>query len=155
MIESVDGAYPLLGRGIAYDDLTVGARFRTMGRTITETDLVTFVNLTWFTEALFVNSDDQAERALAGRVVPASLIYTFAEGLVVPLIQFVGLAFLAAEIDVQAPSVVGDTIRVTVEVIESRPTSSGVRGLVRTRNVVLNQRDQVVLTYTPLRLVAL
>ena len=37
--------------------------------------------------------------------------------------------------------------------IENRPASSGNRGLVRTRNEVVNQRDEVVLVYTPLRLV--
>ena len=47
---------------------------------------------------------------------------------------------------------VGDTIGVTVEVIEQRPTSKGDRGLITTRNEVVNQRGEVVLVYTPVRL---
>lgn len=143
----------LLGHGYFSDQLPVGFRFRTMGRTITETDLVTFVNLIWFTEEVFVNAHDTQGRALSGRVVPGALLYTFAEGLLTPSMQFTGLAFLKTEIDVRHPTVVGDTIHVRCEVIENRRASSGNRGLVRTRNEVINQRGEVVLVYTPLRLV--
>jgi acyl dehydratase len=37
-------------------------------------------------------------------------------------------------------------------VIEARATSKGHRGLVRSRNRVINQHDQDVLVYTPLRM---
>jgi acyl dehydratase len=150
---STDDDGVLLGHGYFYDQLAVGFRFRTMGRTLTETDLVTFINLIWFTEEVFVNTHDSAGRALDGRVVPGALVYAFAEGLLTPSMQFTGLAFLNAEIDVQKPTVVGDTIHVRGEVIESRRASSGNRGLVRSRNEVVNQRGEVVLVYTPLRLV--
>jgi len=143
----------LLGHGYFYDQLPPGFRLRTMGRTITETDLVTFINLIWFTEEVFVNTHDTGGRALGGRVVPGALVYAFAEGLLTPSMQFTGLAFLNAEIDVRAPTVVGDTIHVRAEVIEARPASSGNRGLVRSRNEVVNQRGEVVMVYTPLRLV--
>ncbi len=90
----------LLGHGFYYDQLPVGFRFRTMGRTLTETDLVTFINLIWFTEEVFVNTHDTAGRALSGRIVPGALVYTFAEGLLTPSMQFTGLAFLHTELDV-------------------------------------------------------
>jgi acyl dehydratase len=148
-----EGKGTLLGHGFYYDQLPVGFRFRTMGRTITETDLVTFINLIWFTEEVFVNTHDTAGRALSGRIVPGALVYTFAEGLLTPSMQFTGLAFLHTELDVKAPTVVGDTIHVRAVVTESRAASSGNRGLVRTRNEVVNQRGETVLVYTPLRLV--
>ncbi len=143
----------LLGRGLHYDELPIGFRLRTMGRTLTETDLVAYINLTWFTEEVFVDTHPKSQNALPARVVPGGLVYAFAEGLLTPSMQFTGLAFLGCEIDVKKPTVVGDTIHVEVEVIESRPTSSGNRGIVRTRNRVVNQRGETVLVYTPLRLV--
>jgi len=143
----------ILAHGFFYDELPVGRCFRTMGRTITETDLVSYINLTWFTEELFVNTHDNHGRALTGRVVPGSMVYAFAEGLLTPSMQFTGLAFLGAELDVRAPTVVGDTIHVEAEVIEARPASKGNRGLVRTRNAVVNQRGEPTLIYNPLRLV--
>ncbi|MGQ7819304.1 MaoC family dehydratase [Metapseudomonas furukawaii] len=140
--------------GIHWDDLTLGTRFQSRKRTVTEADLVAFANLTWLTEELFSNADpaDRAKMAIAGRVVPGGLVYTFAEGLVAPSFQAAGLAFLNAELDMRGPTLVGDTLRVECEVIESRTTSRADRGLVRTRNVVVNQRGETVLIYTPLRM---
>jgi acyl dehydratase len=144
----------MLGVGWHYDELPVGWRFQTKRRTITEADLGAFINLTWFTEELFVNQSGSDERALQGRVVPAMMLYCFAEGLISPSMEFTGLAFLAAEIDVKRPTIVGDTIHVECEVLESRAASKGNRGLVRTRNEIINQHGQCVLVYRPLRLVS-
>jgi acyl dehydratase len=144
----------VLGSGFYYEQMPVGFRFQTMGRTITETDLVAFINLTWFIEDLFVNVQDASHKTLKGRVVPAMMLYCFAEGLIHPSMQFTGQAFLGADIDVKAPTVVGDTIRVECEVIEARLASKGHRGLVRTLNHIVNQRGEVVIAYRPLRLVS-
>ena len=57
--------------GVFWDDLDVGTRFVTRRRTVTESDLVGFVNLTWLTEELFANADadDRARMGIPGRVV--------------------------------------------------------------------------------------
>jgi acyl dehydratase len=141
----------LVGRGFSYEDLKPGLRFRTHRRTIAEADLAAFVNLSWLTEELFT-VDDDAGRAIKGRAVPAAMVYSFAEGLLLPTMQDTGLAFLNATLDVKAPTVVGDTIHVEAEVLEQRLASSGERGLVRFANKVVNQRAEVVLEYNPLRL---
>jgi acyl dehydratase len=58
------------------------------------------------------------------------------------------------ELNVEGPVLAGDTIHVECEVVEARPSKSRPgRGLVRTRNRVVNQHGQVVQTYTPLRMV--
>ncbi|MFY9317036.1 MAG: MaoC family dehydratase N-terminal domain-containing protein [Burkholderiales bacterium] len=142
---------PIVGRGYGYEDLKVGFRFRTHRRTIAESDVASFVNLTWLTEELFAVADD-SQRALKGRPVPGALVYAFAEGLLLPTMQDTGLAFLTATLDVKAPTVVGDTIHVEAEVTEARLTSRGDRGLVRFANKVVNQRGETVLEYNPLRM---
>jgi len=154
MTNDGDPSGVLLGKGWYYDEMPVGFRFRTKRRTITEADLGAFINLTWFTEDLFVNTEAGQERALKGRVVPAMMLYCFAEGLVCPSMEFTGLAFLSSEIDVKAPTVVGDTIHIECEVIEVRKAAKGNRGLVRTQNSIVNQRGETVLVYRPLRLVS-
>lgn len=141
-----------IGTGLHYEDLSAGMKLRTASRTITETDLVTFVNLSWLTEELFTNVAREGS-AIAGRVVPAALVYSMAEGLYTPAMNFTGLAFLNAELDVKGPSFVGDTIHVEVEVSEMRLTSKGDRGLVRTLNNVVNQDGKIVLSFNPLRMV--
>ena len=145
-----DNVHPI-GRGYAYEDLKVGMRFRTHRRTIAESDLASFVNLTWLTEELFAVEDDSS-RAIKGRAVPGALVYSFAEGLLLPSMQDTGLAFLNATLDVKAPTVVGDTIHVEVEVTEARLTSKGDHGLVRFANKVVNQRGETVIEYNPLRM---
>jgi acyl dehydratase len=141
----------LVGRGFSFEDLKVGFRFRTHRRTLGESDLASFVNLTWLTEELFTVEDDAA-RAIKGRAVPGALVYAFAEGLLLPTMQDTGLAFLNATLDVKAPTLVGDTIHVEAEVTEHRLTSNGDRGLERFANKVMNQRGEIVLEYNPLRL---
>jgi len=137
----------VVGRGFSFDDLKVGTQFRTHRRTIMEADLAAFINLAWLTEELFAVEEKNKKR-----LVPGALVYSFAEGLLLPTMQDTGLAFLNATLDVKAPTVVGDTIHVECEVIEHRPAAKGERGLVRFANKVVNQRGEVVLEYNPLRL---
>ena len=142
---------PIVGRGYCFEDLRVGFRFRTHRRTLAESDLAAFVNLSWLSEELFTVEDD-SNRAIKGRAVPAALVYAFAEGLLLPTMQDTGLAFLNATLDVKGPTRIGDTIHVEAEVTEHRLASKGDRGLVRFANKVRNQRGEIVLEYNPLRL---
>ena len=141
-----------LSRGLFFEDLAIGTRWRSAGRTLTEADLVGYVNLTWFTEELFTNQHDRGGKAIPGRPVPANMVMTMAEGLVLPSMERTGLAFLNMDMDVKRPTFVGDTGRVRCEVIEARETSDGTRGLVRTCNTVVNAAGETGLVYRPLRL---
>lgn len=145
-------AAEMVGLRSAWDELEVGYRFRTVGRTVTEADLVNFILATGMLEVLFTDTEYLAEHGpMIGLVVPAALAYTFAEGLLVQsTMQHTGLGFLHMELDVRGPTLVGDTIHVECEVTEVRPTSKG-RGLVRTRNEVINQRGRRCSSTQPAR----
>jgi acyl dehydratase len=148
--------YELVGLGIHFDDLPLGRKFRTVGRTITETDIVLFINTIGMTEVLFTNYEFiRNESPTKGRVAPGSLVFGMAEGLLTQsTMQGVGLAFLNMTLDIKGPTFAGDTIHVECEVIESRPSNSRPGcGLVRTRNRVVKQDGTLVMEYTPLRLV--
>ena len=144
-----------VGLGLGWDELQVGDQFKTVGRTITEADLVNFITGTGMLEVLFTDVEFAKQHApMNGRVVPAALVYTFAEGLLVQsTMQHTGLGFLSMQFDVKGPTFVGDTIHVACEVTQARATSKG-RGLVRTLNRIVNQRGEVVIEYTPLRIMA-
>ena len=47
-METMTESIPLLGQGLVFEDMTVGTVFRTAHRTITETDLMSFVHLGGF-----------------------------------------------------------------------------------------------------------
>lgn len=145
-----------LGLGLYFEDLPVGRQFRTVGRTVTEGDILNFCNCTGNTEVLFTNLEFlKHESDIKGRPVPAPLTYALSEGLLVQAtMQHTGFAFLHMELNVVSPVMAGETIHVEVEVIEARLSKSRPgRGLVRTRNRVVKQDGTVALIYTPLRMI--
>ena len=145
-----------LGVGWNWRDLAIGDRFVTYGRTLFEADLLNFVTLCGFSEELFTNKEYIKSHApmRGGHPVPGALVYSMAEGLVIPTtLQGSGLAFLSMGFDIKGPTYVGDTIHVEIELTEIKPTSKDPsRALVRTTNDVKNQKGETVLVYTPLRM---
>ena len=146
---------PTVGLGLRWEDTPTGFRFRTIGRTITEADITAFVGVTGMVEVLFTNLNYLKEQSLFDkRLVPGALVYCLAEGLLVQsVLQGTGLALLGMDLQILGPTFAGDTIRVECEVLEARATSKPGRGIVKTRNTVLNQANTTVMTYDPIRMV--
>ncbi|MFT3804331.1 MAG: MaoC family dehydratase N-terminal domain-containing protein [Burkholderiaceae bacterium] len=148
--------HQLVGLGMFFEDMPVGRRFRTVGRTIQDADICAFINVIHMTEVLFTDMEFvKNESDIKGRLAPGSMSYCIAEGLLTQsTMQHTGFAFLNMELDIKAPAFAGDTIHVECEVIEARLSRSRPgRGLVRTRNNVVKQDGTLVLTYTPLRMI--
>lgn len=145
---------PTLGFGLFFEDYSVGQKFRTLSRTLTETDIVNFIGVTGMTEVLFTDLTYKKGVGEAGRVAPAALSYTLMEGLLCQyVIQGTGLALLEISKKVLAPVVAGDTLHLEVEVLEARPTSKPGRGIVKARHDIVNQRGETVITYEATRMV--
>ena len=138
----------MIGEGLNFEAHAIGATYRTLGRTVSETDIVNFVNLGGFNEPLFMDMEFVArESVFKRRAAPGALTFSLSEGLIMQtgLIHGTGMAWLGGEIRVVAPVLEGDTIHVEVEVVDKRETSKADRGIVTYRHRVLNQRDEVVL----------
>ncbi|WP_420412751.1 MaoC family dehydratase [Roseibium sp.] len=145
----------LVGQGFTWQDFSVGDRLQTLARTITETDIIAFVGVTGMTEVLFTDQTFGQGVAARGRVAPAALTYTLIEGIQCQtLIQATGLALLEVDKKVLGPVAAGDTVHAIVEVLNVRPTSKGNRAVVTTRNDIINQNGEIVITYTAKRLLA-
>jgi acyl dehydratase len=145
-----------VGLGMYFEDLPVGRRFKTLGRTIQDADVCAFINCIHMTEVLFTDMEFvRSESDIKGRFAPGAFVYGISEGLLAQAtMQKTGYAFLNMELDIKAPALVGDTIHVECEVIEARLSASRPgRGLVRTFNKVIKQNGSVVMTYTPLRMI--
>ncbi|NKB21131.1 MAG: acyl dehydratase [Alphaproteobacteria bacterium] len=146
-----------VGIGFYWDDLTEGQRFKTLNRTITEADIVSFIGVTGMVETLFTDLSfgDHGGGVMGGRVAPAALSYTIIEGLLCQsTMQTTGLALLEVEKKVLKPVFAGDTIHAEVEVTHVRKTSKGNRGIVTTQNDIKNQKDETVITYRAVRMMA-
>ena len=144
-----------VGIGFYWNELSVGDRFKTLNRTVTEPDIVGFIGVTGMVETLFTDLSFEGHGAMKGRVAPAALSYTLIEGLLCQhTMQTTGLALLEVEKKVLKPVFAGDTIHAEVEVIGVRPTSKGNRGIVTTRNDITNQDGDIVITYKAVRMMA-
>ena len=145
----------LLGQGMYWQELRTGDRFKTYGRTIAAHDVAAFCNVVGIVEPLFTDAEYRAKHsAMSGLVVPGVQVYAVAEGLVLAGCGHgTGMASLQAELDVKGPVQAGDTVSVRFEITEARASSKG-RGLVRSRNEVVNQHGELVLVYAALRLMA-
>lgn len=144
-----------IGLGFYFEDMPVGRQFKTIGRSITEADIINFVGATGMAEVLFTNLDYlENETDFDGRLAPGALVFAVAEGQVMlASIQKTGMAFLGMDLNIEGPVFAGDTLHVECEVIEARRTKSNAgRALVRTRNTVINQHSKTVMVYTPLRM---
>ncbi len=145
-----------VGLGFHFEDLPIGRKFKTLGRTIQDADVCAFINCIHMTEVLFTDMEFvKHESDIKGRLVPGAFVYCIAEGLLTQsTMQKTGYAFLNMELDIKQPGFVGDTVHVECEVVEARLSNSRPgRGLVRTFNKVVKQDGSVVLTYNPLRMV--
>ena len=145
-----------LGLGFTWEQLSAGQRFRTLNRTMTETDLVMFTGVTGMLEVIFTDKTFGAEGgAIQGQFVPAALTYSLIEGLICQtMIQGTGLAMLELKKKILAPVRVGDTIHGEIEVTSVRPTSKGNRGIVVSKIEIKNQRGEVVISYEAIRMLA-
>lgn len=143
----------MLGQGRYWQELTVGERFRTRRRTVTEADLVNFISATGMLEAIFIDADHGG--AMGGRPVPAALTYSFIEGMQTQtLLQGTGMALVEVHTKVEAPVRVGDSVWAIIGITSLRPTSKSNRAVIVSNVEVYNQRDERVMTYDVTRLIA-
>src|SRR5919112_4647891 len=125
------------------EDLEIGDSWASQGRTITETDLVTFA--TWSGDMHPLHTDEEYARGtqFGGRIFhgPGALAIAFGLEMGIGWKQGSAIAFLGIrDWNLLAPVRIGDTLHVVEEVVEVRPSKSKPdRGVVITKVQVLNQ----------------
>ena len=138
-----------------FEDFEVGETHTTMGRTLTEADVMSFVGFAGIWEEIFINERYAREHTIfKARVVPGLCILAAVEGLyVLTGHTHHGRAYLGLdELRLVAPVVCGDTIRAEVTVESMRPTKRPGHGILTLRHRVLNQDDVEVMTYKTTRM---
>lgn len=137
-------------------------RFTTHRRTITETDIVTFVNVVGLHEPFFIDMEYIRENMAEGhreRFAPGPMIMSLGMGLVAPVVigilnkvlegtdvgPFGGMTGIEARI--KGAAYPGDTLHVEGEAWVKSKTSRGYT-LVNLRHVVKNQKGEVVADFT-------
>ncbi len=143
-------------RGRYFEEFTVGDKMVSSGRTITEGDIVTFAGLSGDFNEIHINAAYAAEGPFGQRVAHGLLILSIASGLAVQMgfIERTVLAFRELDWKFSRPVMIGDTIRVVLEITELKAMSRLGGGSVTMKTSVLNQRDEVVNRGTWVMLVA-
>ncbi len=108
-----------------YEDYQVGERFVSRGRTLTEADIVNFAGVSGDWYPLHVDVEYSKRSQFGQRIAHGMLVLTIASGLV-PISPDVFVAFYGIDnIRFTAPTFIGDTIHVEVEIVEKQDRGPG------------------------------
>ncbi|GAA1007953.1 MaoC family dehydratase [Acrocarpospora pleiomorpha] len=130
-----------------FDDLEVGQRWDLPGRTVTETDLVSFAMLSGDWNPIHTDETFAASSHFGTRVVYGLLGVVMLTGFLDRSGLFTGSAVAALGIkdwQYKKAFFIGDTIRGRLEIVGLRLTSSGTQGVVERHFTLLDQHDDVV-----------
>jgi 3-hydroxybutyryl-CoA dehydratase len=136
--------------GKYFEDFEIGEESRTAGRTITEADIVNFAALTGDWNEIHTNREYAERGPFKQRIAHGALVFSVATGLSVRMgqtgdtvIAFYGLDRLRFV----KPTFINDTIWVRQKV-EGKSERDPGSGIITFLNEVINQREEVVVSYT-------
>ncbi len=128
-----------------FDDLEVGRQWDSLGRTITETDIVNFAGVSGDFNPIHINHQYAATTPFRKPIAHGMLVLSIATGLGIHSPPVRTLAILGIlEWHFRGPVFPGDTIRLRGKVLEKHARGRGRRGEVVWRRTILNQDDKVV-----------
>lgn len=133
-------------RGRYFEEFDVGQEIVTGGRTVTESDVVSFAGLSGDYNQIHTDADYAAGWMFGERIAHGLLVLSIATGLAVQtgMIEGTVLAFRELEWKFSRPVMLGDTVHVEIEVTDKKALSRLGGGNVTMKVSVLNQRDEVV-----------
>lgn len=132
-------------RGLYFEEFETGASVESVGRTVTETDVVNFASISGDWNLIHTDAEYAKTHPFGQRVAHGLLILSIASGQAVRLgfMEETVLAFRGLDWKFSRPVMIGDTVRlrVTVEATKAMPRLGG--GIVNFKLDVLNQKDEV------------
>lgn len=131
----------------AFEDFAAGQIFDSQGRTIGETDLILFAGWSWDANSVHTDAVGQAGSRFGEPIAHGVLGLSVAMGLAsrLGIFESCSIALLGIkEWRFLAPIRIGDTVRLRLEILRTRRTSSGTSGVLEREFTLLNQSDQVV-----------
>jgi 3-hydroxybutyryl-CoA dehydratase len=134
-----------VARGRWFSEFEVGQAFESVGRTVTEADVVMFAGLSGDYNPLHTDAVFASKTPFGQRVAHGMLAASISTGLGQTLGIFEGttLALIGQTFEYKAPVFFGDTIRLRLTVDSAKASSKPGRGVVVFRSEVLKQDDTV------------
>ena len=106
--------------GIAFDDLTIG-QTASLGKTITEADILLFAAVSLDTNPVHMNAEAAAQSVFKQRVAHGMLSAGLISAVLGTKLPGPGTIYLAQTLRFRAPVAIGDTVIATVEVTALDP----------------------------------
>jgi acyl dehydratase len=134
-----------------YEDFTIDQSFTTLGRTISEFDLVQFAGMTGDNSAFHTDEEFSKNSIYGQRLVHGMLSISFALGLISRTLVFegTGIAFLGMDgVRFHQPVFVGDTVTAAFSIESMRETKQPDRGIIVRHVQLFNQRKESVLEFS-------
>ena len=130
--------------GLYYEEFEVGDSVESVGRTITEADIVSFASLSGDWNLIHTNAEYCKAQHFGQRIAHGLLVLSVASGLAVRLgfMEDTVVAFMGLDWQFRKPVFIGDTVRIRVTV-KSKEIKRRLGGMVVFRIEVLNQDDNV------------
>jgi acyl dehydratase len=135
--------------GKCIEEFEVGQVDESRGRTVTETDVVTFSWVSGDVNPMHTDAEHSAKSPIGQRIAHGALGLSIATGLTASLGYLDGTAIAALGIDewrYLKPILFNDTIKLRATVVQARLTSKPDRGILVRRMELMNQRGEVVQT---------
>jgi len=144
-------------RGMWFEEFEVGQQIISPGRTITENDIVSFAGISGDYNQIHTNAEFAKKTPFGQRVAHGLLGLSIASGLAMRTGVLEGTVIAFREINnwkFTNPVFIGDTIQVTLNIIETKAIPRLGGGSIIIEIVVKNQRDEVTMKGTWTALVA-
>jgi 3-hydroxybutyryl-CoA dehydratase len=132
--------------GVYFEDIEIGQRMVTRGRTITETDLVQFAALTGDYNPMHTDAEYMKQSVFGQRIAHGMLTLSYAIGQIYQLgwMERTILAFRGLEMKFSLPVYIGDTLHSELTVREKKEARRMGGGLVTAELKIINQDDKAV-----------
>jgi 3-hydroxybutyryl-CoA dehydratase len=128
-----------------FDDVEVGQEWESLGRTITQTDIVNFAGLSGDFNPIHIDHEFAAGTPFRQPIAHGLLVFSIGSGLGLFSPPMRTLAFLAIrEWHFRGPVFIGDTLRMASKVLTKDVRSRGRRGEIAWQRRILNQERKVV-----------
>lgn len=140
--------FPEKIQGLWFEEFEPGQTLTTSGRTLSESDIVSFAGLSGDFNEVHVNEEYGKKTLFGKRVAHGLLVLSMAVGLLVQtgLIKDTMGAFREiTRWKFRLPVFIGDTIHVVLKILETRAVPRMDGGLVTIGLDVLNQKEEVVM----------
>jgi acyl dehydratase len=128
-----------------FEDVAVGQEWESLGRTVTQADIVNFAGLSGDFNPIHLDHEFAKTALFRQPVAHGLLVLSMASGLGINCPPMRTLAFLSIhEWQFKAPVFIGDTIRVHTKVREKELRARGRRGAITWERQIVNQAGKVV-----------